>query len=191
MGRPRYAPAQRCEWLVEPLGAESIEAWLVAVELEDGHDFLKETPACPANASAALRCLCAVGPYSWSCPRARIDVHRRHVCAGTARGLATSFIHSPMPRSAATPSCKARVVVVTIAMQVYDGAEERADRLLLWATGSATPTELARSTAPQLLVVFTSDEVASGVPAARPCLRHTVQRGGGAAHTRAARGRRR
>jgi hypothetical protein len=96
-----------------------------------------------------------------------------------------------MPRSAATPSCKARVVVVTIAMQVYDGAEERADRLLLWATGSATPTELARSTAPQLLVVFTSDEVASGVPAARPCLRHTVQRGGGAAHTRAARGRRR
>jgi hypothetical protein len=60
VGRPRYAPAQRCEWLVEPLGAESIEAWLVAVELEDGHDFLKETPARPANASAALRYLCAV-----------------------------------------------------------------------------------------------------------------------------------
>jgi hypothetical protein len=87
VGRPRYAPAQRCEWLVEPLGAESIEAWLVAVELEDGHDFLKETPARPANASAALRCLCAVPIPGPVLARALTPTG-----ATSAPGLATSFI---------------------------------------------------------------------------------------------------
>ena len=117
MGRPRYAPAQRCEWLVEPLGAESIEAWLVAVELEDGHDFLKERPR--RTGCAALRCLCAVSPYS--CPVLARDLTPAGATA--APGLRGDWPRHSFPEAASfIPRCRAPPPCIVQGARVSDSS---------------------------------------------------------------------